>query len=116
MAVRKPEDCAIFRDHCIDKMKVSGNLLELGENPPCHDHNRDSESAYFRDSSPDLGIQDPIASDRSIIVQCQHAEFHDRLPVWISALRILMLPLIQALERQFKSNHTLDRDMPRLSE
>src|ERR1019366_4203042 len=100
----------------IDKMKVPGNLLELGENPPRHDHNRDSASAYFRDGSPHLGIQDPVASDRSVVVQCQHAEFHDRLPVWISALRIFMLPLTQALEHQSKSNHSLDRDIPRLSE
>src|SRR5450759_1166332 len=112
MAVRKPEDCAIFRDHGIDKMKVPGNLLELGENPPRHDHNRDSASAYFPDSNPDLGIQDPVASNRSVVVQCQHAEFHDRLPVWISALRIPMLPFTQALARQSKLNFSLDRNMP----
>ncbi len=80
MAVGKPQNSAIFRDHAVDEMKVPGNFLQFAEDPAGHNQDGNSAGAHFGDGRPHFGVQDSVSSDRSIVVQRQHAKFHGRFP------------------------------------
>jgi hypothetical protein len=69
VAVREPDDGAVFSDHRVHEMKVPRHLLKLREDATGYDDNGYTSFSDFSNSSSYFGIQRAASRNRPVIVQ-----------------------------------------------